>query len=363
MFKRKILLTILSFTALFSLVFTFIGQINVVAEDTYIVEGGRHTIDFSDPDHINEFLLFTEFDKTMWILDEKLFAYALCEQKAILKGKLFTDVDVSVDISTLNKNGKFDSGIYIGAKNIGPQMDQINGWNVNVEHGAGQKTYYLKLHRFINGVWDGIRVEISGIPYTSDTVNLRVVVKGQMLYAFLNKNKEPTITYNIGSTSEGYVGLRNYYSPNTFDNFSVIGNCIEVNRDELDEKVLLATELLELNLTPASTERLNQALELANTATTQNEVDIALNMIKKAIKEAENFNNFAALTNLINEVKLIENPNYSVYTNNSWNSLLAVLNICEQLTEHSDEEIVSYWYNRLAARKQGLIRYFGGGAS
>lgn len=357
MFKRRPLFKLIMFILMITS--AFLAKIVVAANGDYDVDGGRKIIDFNNPEDINQFLLFTEFDKQMWIMDDKLFAYTLCEQKAILKDKIFTDIDVCVDISTINTKGKFDSGIYIGAKNIGPNIDQIDAWNVNVEHGAGQNTYYLKLHRFINGRWDGIRVEISGIPYTSNTIKLRVVVKGEMLYAFLNKDVKPRITYNIGLI-QGYVGLRSFYSPNTFDNFSVIGNCIEVNREELNKKIEEANNLLTLNLTTNSIERINHGLNLANTAITQKEIDFAIKTLKNAIESVEQHSDYVSLTELINEITAMENPDYTIYTKNSWDSLMEVLKICKTLTEDSSEELISYWYNRLSTRKQGLIAYIKG---
>ncbi len=326
-----------------------------VEADPYLVEGGRAVYDFSSPDQQENWQFFTEFDKTPWIQDGKLFAWTLAEQKMILLRNRFTDVDVSVDISTINEGGKFDAGIYVGAFGVSGQIDGINAWQVNIEHSAGNSSYYLKLHRFENA-WKGVKLEVSGIPYTGDTIHLRVVVKEGVLYAFLNHQKEPTLTYNIGVTT-GHVGLRCFYSPNVFDNFTVIGEGIPVEEGRMDSLTAQAQALLEENLAEESLQALREAVSLAESATTQTEVDGAVKALEAAVERAVPARSFAELTALIAETQTLANPDGMVYTENSWNSLMAVKDICKGLHEASSEWDISYWYGRLKTRMDDLIPY------
>ena len=328
------------------------------AEVDYSVEGGRFTVDFEKWDDYGDFALYTEFDKKPWQMDGAMYAWSLAEQKIILRGKSFEDVEVSVDISTINECGKFDSGIYVMASNVGSGMDAITAWNVNVEHGATNSTMDLKLHRFENGKWMGIKVEILGLPYSGDTVHLRVVVKDGMLYAFLNGKTTPTFTYEVGEGS-GLVGLRNFYSPNYFDNFSVTGLANAVRTSKLDETKALATEELTKPLASVCKAELEAAIALAENAETQSQVDEAQAALDSALKRAVTARTYSELSELIGKAGEIENPDGEKYTGNSWNSFQAVKQICDGLTEESSEYDISYWYGRLQARIDNLVAYEG----
>ena len=237
-------------------------------------------------------------------------------------------------------------------------MDAITAWNVNVEHGATNSTMDLKLHRFENGKWMGIKVEILGLPYSGDTINLRVVVKNGMLYAFLNGKTTPTFTYEVGEGS-GLVGLRNFYSPNYFDNFSVTGLANTVRTSKLDEMKALATEELTKPLASVCKAELEAAIALAENAETQSQVDEAQAALDSALKRAVTARTYAELSELIGKAGEIENPDGEKYTGNSWNSFQAVKQICDGLTEESSEYDISYWYGRLQARIDNLVAYEG----
>ena len=330
-----------------------------VAEPDYSVDGGRLVIDFEDENDYKSFELYTEFDKKPWQMDGALYAWTLAEQKIILSGSVYSDVEVSVDISTINNCGKFDSGIYVMANSPSGKMDSINAWNVNVEHGATNSTMDLKLHRFENGSWKGIKTEVLGLPYSGDTINLRVVVKDGMLYAFLNGSKTPTFSYNVGQGS-GFVGLRNFYSPNYFDNFTVTGAANAVYTADLVRAKAEAENALEQNLAADCVSELQAALALADQAVTQVEIDAAVKALEKALDRVVVVYTYDDLAELIAVADTIENPDGNVYTYNSWSSLQAVKGICENLTAESSEYDISYWYGRLEARIDGLVAYIGG---
>lgn len=326
---------------------------SVFAEGSYEVEGWRTTIEFNSEDE-KRLQLYTEFDRSPWLMDGKLYFWTLAEQKAIYKDCKYDDVDVSVDISTINESGKFDSGIYVHANNVGGGLDQVNGWNVNLERGADKTTYYLKLHRFDNGRYSGCRVEVSGLKLPMNTVNLRVVVKSGELYAFVDHGQTPVFNYTIGS-EEGYVGLRNFYSPNYFDNFSIIGK--GNNRDNSSDVIIEDAKQIDLSkLTEESKNTLNNAIEAAENADNQYSLEKAVAELEKAMKDALVKRTAEDLAVAIERAEAITDG--SVYTENSWNSLQAVLGICRTVNT-ADEEAVSYWTYRLELKILLLVEYGG----
>ena len=354
---KKSLILLTAITALsFALTPCLPLQSASAVTDDYSVAGGRCVVEFEDSKDEALFDLYTELDKAPWLMEGNLVAWTLAEQNIIFKDKTYTDVEVSVDISTVNENGKFDSGIYVAAKDAIDRMDGITAWEVNIEHGAGNPTFDLKLHRFENRIWKGAVVEIFALPYAGDTMNLRVVVKGGTLYAFLNGSKAPAITYNIGNEG-GMVGMRNFYSPNTFDNFSVTGEGNAVDVSLLEHYAKLAREEIKKPLVEECLNELNTALALGREAKTQEETDQAAQALKTALERAVEKHTQEELSMLVERADSLENPQGKVYTVNSWNSLLAVKEICAALTSESGEYDISYWYGRLDARINGLVSY------
>ncbi len=338
---------------------------NVQAVDSnYEIDGGRAVINFNNSNDLNKFDLYTEFGKDPWIMDGKATCWTLAEQKLILRGQLFSDVDVSVDIGTLNDHGKFNAGIYVHASSPNDQKDGITAWNVNLERAADRETYYLKLHRFDNGHWNGAIVEIPGLVLPMNEVNMRVVVKSGVLYAFINHEKTPRITYSIGA-GEGYIGFRCYYSPNTFDNFSIISPTFPVDILALSNLVERANALDLQSLTQESQSKvsamLSKAQELMQNAVNQYRVDECVAEFEEALANALEKYSYAELVSVIARAKALENNGQ--YTQNSWSSLQTVLQYCEALSQDSSEEEISYWTYRLEKRIDRLVSYTKGGVA
>ncbi len=331
---------------------------SVMAVENYEVAGGRLVYDFENG-QLTDFDLYTEFDKLPYTMDGKLYFWVLAEQKAILKKRSYSDVEVNVDIMTINKSGKFDSGIYVQASEADSDMDAIKAWCVNLERGAGDTTYYLKLHRFDNA-YLGAKVEIGGLKLPMDKVHLRVVVKNGMLYAFVDYQETPTITYYIG-TDEGKIGMRNFYSPNYFDNFTVIGEGNSYDYSELFPAIEKARGYNTDELTEESGNRLKTALDNAvavlQTTVTQYEIDKVAKTLNDAIDNVIYKRAFSELVRVLSQAEAITNEDGKVYTKNSWSSLQKVIAICSQLTEDGDEQVISYWTNRLEYRISALIPY------
>ena len=90
---------------------------------------------------------------------------------------------------------------------------------------------------------------------------------------------------------------------------------------------------------------------------TQEETDQAAQSLKTALERAVEKHTEEELSMLVERADSLENPRGKVYTVNSWNSLLAVKEICTALTSESGEYDISYWYGRLDARINGLVSY------
>ncbi len=364
MTHRKTFTFLITLIMLFSVAFAAVGLgEQKVFADTYAVDGGRLTYNFDDND-LSDFDLYTEFDKKPYAMDGKLYFWVLAEQKAILKNKRYTDVDVNVDIMTINKSGKFDSGIYVQTSSVSNLKDGITAWNVNLERGADQNTYYLKLHRFMGGTYAGCIEEKGGLKLPMNKVHLRVVVKDGMLYAFVNNNSTPTFSHYIGMAAGG-VGLRNYYSPNYFDNFTVIGSGNSFNYSRLDKLLQQAQDLVKKDLTLSSKTALESAISNAQNLKEQNhtqyDIDDGEKMLEKAIDGALEKRTYAQLQNAIEKAKTIENPNGKIYNKNSWATLQSVIAICQGLREESGEDVISYWTYRLELKTEKLVPYAKGG--
>lgn len=323
------------------------------AQASYEVVGWRTTIEFNPGDE-KHFSFFTEFDRSPWLMDGRLYFWTLAEQKVIYLDHKYDDVDISVDISPVNKSGKFDSGIYVHANDVGGKLDKIDAWNVNLERAADKTTYFLKLHRFENGRYMGCPIEVSGLRLPMNKVNLRVVVKSGILFAFVDHQETPAFRYNIGSKS-GYVGLRNFYSPNYFDNLSIVG--VGNQKDSSFDTIIDDAKKIDLDkLTAESENALNSAIDAAEKADNQYSLENAVAEIKKAMHDALIKRTAEDLDSAILTAEGITDS--SMYTANSWNSLQSVLSICKNVNT-ADEEAVSYWTYRLELRMLSLIKYGG----
>ena len=359
--KKRILIGLLSLIFVIASIpidYLLLKDDDIYAND-YLVSGGTTQMDFSVGTEMSKFSLYGEFGRYPYLMDERVYFHSLEEQKMILNDYLFTDVDVRVTIGTLSEGGKFDSGIFVLATNAGNRVSEINAYNVNVERGINSATYTVKLHQFVSGTWGGIKAEKSGILLQGQSVDLRVVVKSGVLYAFADDMNNPLFSYNVGIGS-GAIGFRNYYSPNWFDNFSVSGGTIVTDTSEMISLRNQATSMINSgSLTQQSTTALTNAITKANSAVTKSEIDLAVEGLKNAIDNALVLHTYLELTQLILEAEAIDNQGY---TQNSWNALQNVILVSKTISE-TDIEQISYWYYRLNQRIDGLVKYSVGGGN
>lgn len=332
------------------------------AAEDYQVSGGKITVDFEETSDLSGFDLLTEHDReeAPRIVDGRLVCWSLAEQKIIYTERKYTDVDISVDIGTINDHGKFDAGIYVGIGDFySERMDMITAWTINLERGANDSTYFLKLHRF-NGTWLGAKLELQGLALPMNLVNLRVVVKDGVIHAFVNQSEQPYFSYEIGEVS-GYVGFRSFYSPNTFDNVTIIGDANNYDYSELNALIAQAENIDVNTITAESgnvlTRALNEAKAAKNGGYSQYELDEIATSLSVALKGVTRKQDYSSLTALLAQAKALTNEGGSVYTQNSWQALRKVIAKCESLTAQTAEQELSYWANRLQYRMDSLIAY------
>ena len=324
-------------------------------EDQYHVEGGKVAFDFEDENQLTSFDAFTQFLMPPFMMDGSIYFDTLSESKFIYNEYTFTDVDVSVDINTINPHGKFDTGIYIGTDFDNP-IDHCIAYEVNLEKGADQTRFYLKVHRFYYG-WRGAQIELSNLKLPTVDLNLRVVVKSGILYAFVNHEKTPRLNLNIG-IGANYVGIRNYYSPNYIDNFTVIGNGLEVQKTKLDQLIAQADALDGSKYTTNSYNELMSVLVEAKNAqqsSNQYAIDKYTELLEKALANLVIKRTASELDETLVRAKAISNGDEK-YTLNSFKALTMVIAICENV-DRNNEDDVSYWCNQLDKKIEALTEY------
>lgn len=358
-FKRIKLLAIFAFAVVMSVSLVSFGAYADGETVDYTVTGGRVDIDFENESDLDRFDRYSEFEGgDPFVQDGALYTWALAEQKIIYKNAVFEEVRVDVDISTVLANGKIDSGIYIGASGAKNAMDGITAWQVNIEHAHAAATYWLKFHRFENDRWlRDEMVEIDTFRYTGNKIHLTVIVKSGMMYAFLNNSDTPAASKYLGVEARGMVGLRNYYAPCYFDNFTVIGQAIAVDYAEMNALKAAANSKLSEPIVQQCKDELTAAVALADAADTQEKADAAVAAIKAALGRVMTARTLDELAALIATADAVTNADGKVYTANSFASLTAVKTICSGLTAADGDYEIAYWYDRLDEKIKNLIAY------
>ena len=351
--NRLLVLCFCLMMSIFALSFSSV----VKAENQDYISGGTDKVTFSDD--CQSFALYTEFNQPMYYLQNRLYAPSLAESKAVYQGGPFTDVQVEVTITSINKNGLIDSGIYVQASDPGNKINQITAWCVNVERDVNSNYAIIRLHRFLNNSWDGYKCQAT-INNVGDSYNLKVVVKSGVLYVYINGG-ECLFNYYIGS-NEGMVGLRTYYAPNYFTDFKVTAPSIEFDTSLFEQKIIelenIDSSLYTNDTITALKKEIEAAKILLNTEVSQPLMEECFSRLIKAE------NSLVKLCTKDDLAELVEIGNAAVsqtdvYTKNSIASLKVVLAECDKALQSDDNQEISYWYQKLEYKLDTLIRYGG----
>lgn len=328
-----------------------------VNQSMYQVDGGKISIGFDEGDD-KYFTFYTEFDVYPYLMDSKLYAWTLAEQKIIFNNYRFSDVDVSIDCNTINENGKFDCGLYIQGDDFANRIDGCKtAYCLNLEKNAGNNTFSLKLHKFGNNSYQGAKKIVSNLKLPTANLNLRAVVKEGTLYAFVNNEVTPRFSYEIG-ISDGLVGIRSFYSPNYFDNFTIIGEGLTYKRSELE---VLIDKVNKLDLNKYTTKTRNALIAALNNANSvvsldnQYDIDLAFAQLNKAYEALAQLRSKEELEATLVEAKKYKNDN-KIYTENSFNALQIVIEKASKI-DLNNEDDVSYWCVTLENKISSLTLY------
>ncbi|MGN1040536.1 MAG: hypothetical protein ACI4QL_03810, partial [Candidatus Fimimonas sp.] len=307
---------------------------------------GYCLVNFDEPSE--EVSVYSEFpDQSVKYLDGKIFAPTLCESKIVYNKHTFKNFEAEVEMSTINPKGKFDSGIYFYGSGFNDKIDGCTAWEVNVEHVAGGTTYALKLHRFENNRWTGVRSEVFGLPYTSDVVRLKIVVNNGILKAYVNGSRS-LLTYGVGNGS-GYVGLRNFYAPVAFDNLKITAEEISLNTSELEKAINQAVSIDESLYTKKTFSALESAVQKASSALQsqyQSEIDRACEQLNAAICGLVKTVSKEEMQKIVSQAKAVV-ENADKYAKNTVSSMEKVLYFAEIAIQNDDVDEMSYWYGIL----------------
>ena len=123
------------------------------------------------------------------------------------------DIDVSEGLN-------INTGIYVLANNVTNSADKIDALNVQIE---GTKTGFTpKIFKFssTSGYLGNIA---TGPKFVSESgiINLKVVLKGECLYVFIDNQETPCIAYELTESLSGDVGIRSQYSSSKIDRFTI----------------------------------------------------------------------------------------------------------------------------------------------
>lgn len=140
------------------------------------------------------------------------------EYKVILKNEgLLDEFEVSVDIY-LFKDANVNAGIYVFASKVGTGQDDIDAYNVQIETNILTEKYCVKIFNFEN-VYLGTLATSEYFDLQEGVVTLRVVVKQNCIFVFLNEQKTPVLTQAVERGLSGNVGLRSQAASAIFENF------------------------------------------------------------------------------------------------------------------------------------------------
>lgn len=352
--KRKIICLLLCLSLLVGVLLAV-----PISDNTYAISisGGRHTENF---DELPQMDLYYELEgQTMTLHHGRLYTPATSETKAVIGDKTYSRVQAEVDITPVIKNGRVDSGFYVQLTSVNNGLDQVIGYNVNIEHATGADTFCIKLHRF-NNRYLGAVVEVDNIAYKSDTIHLKVVLFDVMLYVYVYDNPKPVLTYNIGNT-EGMIGLRNFHAGVYFDNLSIISEDIPVDKSALD-KVIADTAIEdEAVYTEDSLSNYKSALAKVNemySSVYQERIDEAVLELYDAYGGLHLIRNKDTAQALITKAEDMLS-HADEYIQNSQASVRFTMNMLIEAVSDSDENEIAYWYDLLDYRMAVAVKYGG----
>ena len=332
---------------------SFVLPDSVYAETSYTVAGYSETISFNNASDINMFSVTGEHGDVPYILDGKLVlpntGFMYCAQK----NKSYSgDTEVIVPVIRLfdATNPHISAGVYVRSDSTGK-----NAWCVNMGANANAGSITFSIGQVVDC---GLSTKVSADYAVAKDFVLRIVIKNNVLYLFINNQASPLISYNIGSGSGG-IGFRGYYSATGFDYITVTNSAITAKPATYNAVLNKAKAIDQSKLTSSSKTILSSSISALENATNQEDLDIAGKNLEKVVSEVIYKRTESEMALAISRAEAIENPNGAVYTANSYNSLVKVLAYCKTISPDGEDEY-SIMCTRLEQSIANLVCYIGG---
>ena len=330
----------------------FVLPNSAYAATDYTVTGYSETFDFNSASDINLFSVTGEHGDVPYIFEGKLvlpntgFMYGAMNSKSYSGD---TEVLAKVVRLPLQQYPNMNAGVTVRADSTGK-----NGWCVNMACGGGGAVTF-SIGQVVN---NGLTTKVQADLLVQKDFILRIVIKSDVLYVFVNDGESPILSYSIGSGSGG-IGFRGWYSATGFDYFTVINSAITSKPATYNALLAKAKNVDQSKLTDSSKTALNSAISAFENAGNQEAFDEAGKNLETVFNELVYKRTEKEMADAISRAEAIENPNGAVYTANSYNALINVLNYCKTLTP-ADGDAFSLMVTRLEQCIENLVRYIGG---
>ncbi len=269
----------------------YIDDANITVDtdkNVYEVDGETHEFNFDE--NADDFRVYAPSSNKVAVQNGQLVTDSATEYKIMLNNLGKLDVyQVSVDIFTV-PGLNLDAGLYLMASNPLDATDMIDAYNVQVEAKANSDVYTIRLFKFsstkgyLGSVADGGEHTLK-----DGKVSLKVVVKSNTIFVFVDDSKDYVLSYEVEEGSYGNVGLRSQRVKSVFDNFVLISDdYMEAPGDktELNELLYWAKKFSPVGYTEATYNRLSVAISAAEALSDkakQTEVNACVTALKNAI--------------------------------------------------------------------------------
>ena len=190
--------------------------------DRYSVSGEKVVFDFSSAADANYINIYPATGKNgVTIADGVLQTDADQEYKIMFPSEnpITDNYMVSVDMKC---GSSLSAGLYLQASDISDAEARLTSYEVHVEYNAGSGGYVIGLHGFQSSHgYDGTLIWSDPVIITDEWMTLKVVMKDGMFYVFLGDMETPVFSVHRTAVWTGIMGIRNYHSEGTFDNFTI----------------------------------------------------------------------------------------------------------------------------------------------
>lgn len=255
----------------------------------YYVDGNEFSLDFDNNEDLNQLQQKLNSSDSPFEIKGNALVTGEGESKLLSGLNITTDFSVDVIVGGINKQAKFNAGVYLFAKDATAAKDMIRAYNVQVVREEASDYYTINLFKFNYG-YAGKLASAKLKLADNGLVKLHIAVKNGRVKVFVDDVMNPILDLTVEEgfiTADGFdVGLRSRV-PSTFSRFVVTNAQLPVGTYPLT-KTLAACETIGTSFTTDSYARFVAAKTaaqqvLAKTDKTQAEVNAATTALKEAL--------------------------------------------------------------------------------